>query len=88
MNTALSVRERRHAITAILEARFSVSAFEQVRRENPGYWRSARNDMARGIYGEAMRAKQQLVGASDEQLEAELLEIARARRAGTRSVSA
>src|SRR4051812_31878122 len=80
MSTALSVRERRHAITRILEARFSVSAFEQIRRENPEYWRSARNDMARGIYGEAMRAKQQLGGASDQQLEAELAEIAARRR--------
>lgn len=80
MNTALSVRERRHAITTILEARFSVSAFEQVRRENPEYWLSARNDMARGIYGEAMRAKQLLVLSSDEDLEAELLDVARGRR--------
>ena len=80
VKNTLSVRERRHAITTILEARFSVSAFEQVRRENPEYWRSARNDMARGIYGEAMRAKQHLVGANDEELEAELLAIARARR--------
>jgi hypothetical protein len=80
VNIALSVRERRHAITTILEARFSVSAFEQVRRENPEYWNSARNDMARGIYGEAMRAKQLLVGASDEHLEAELLDVARGRR--------
>ena len=76
MKTALSVRARRQAITTILEARFSVSAFEQVRRENPEFWRSARNDMARGIYGEAMRAKQHLVGANDEELEAELLDIA------------
>ena len=28
-----------------------------------------------GIYGQAMRAKQQLAGASDELLEAELLDI-------------
>jgi len=76
MKTALSVRARRHAITTILEARFSVSAFEQVRRENPDFWRSARNDMARGIYAEAMREKQQLGAASDERLEAELLDIA------------
>jgi hypothetical protein len=76
MKTALSVRSRRHAITTILEARFSVRAFEQVRRENPGFWGSARNRMARGIYGEAMRAKQRLGGMGDEQLEAELLDIA------------
>ena len=79
MKTAWSVRARRHAITTILEARFSVRAFEQVRRENPEYWRSARNDMARGIYGEAMREKQELAGASDERLEAELLDLANRR---------
>jgi hypothetical protein len=76
MKTALSVRSRRHAISTILDTRFSLSAFEQVRRENPAFWRSARNDTARGVYGEAMRAKQQLAGASDDELEAELLEIA------------
>ena len=82
MHTALSMRSRRHAITTILEARFSVRALEQVRRENPGYWRTARNDMARGIYREAMRAKQQLAGATDELLEAELLDLANRRPFG------
>ena len=71
MATKLSLKARRHAITGIIEARFSISAFEDVRRKNPEYWRSPRNDMARGIYGEAMREKQRLVGASDELLEAE-----------------
>ena len=71
----MTLKERRHAIGAILESRFSVSAFDEVRRSNPAYWASARNDMARGIYGQAMRAKQELVGASDELLEAELLAI-------------
>ena len=47
MKTALSVRSRRHAITTVLAARFSLRAFEQVRREIPGYWRSERNDTAR-----------------------------------------
>ena len=71
----LSLKERRHAILAIVEGRFSMSAFEAVRRDNPQYWASPRNDMARGIYGEAMREKQRLVGASDAQLEAELLAL-------------
>jgi len=75
MKTSLSLKERRHAILGIIEARFSVSAFEDVRRKNPQYWRSPRNDMARGIYGEAMREKQRLVVASDELLEAESLAI-------------
>ncbi|HWM41641.1 MAG TPA: hypothetical protein VNP36_04310 [Burkholderiales bacterium] len=75
METKLSLKARRHAIVGIIEARFSVSAFEDVRRKNPHYWRSPRNDMARGIHGEAMREKQRLVGASDELLVAESLEI-------------
>ena len=54
-------------------------AFEEVRRMNPQYWASPRNDMARGIYGEAMREKQRLLGASDALLESELLEISNAR---------
>jgi hypothetical protein len=42
-------------------------------------WSSPRNDVARGIYGEAMREKQRLLGASDELLEAESLAIRVAR---------
>jgi len=72
----LSLRERKRAIDAILEARFSVRAFEDVRRGNAGFWDSPRNDMARGIYGQAMREKQRLAGATDTQL---LAEIAAAR---------
>ena len=79
MTQPLTLKERRHAIVTIVEARFSVSAFDEVRRSNPRYWASARNEMARGIYGQAMRAKQQLLGASDTQLEAELLNIRSAR---------
>ena len=79
MTQRLTLKERRHAIVTIVEERFSVSALDEVRRRNPGYWASARNDMARGIYGQAMRAKQRLLGASDAQLEAELLDIRTAR---------
>jgi hypothetical protein len=69
----LSLRERKRAVNAIVEARFSVAAFEQVRHGNTEYWDSPRNDMARGIYGEAMREKQRLVQASDAQLLAEIV---------------
>jgi hypothetical protein len=62
---------RRRAIGAILEARFSVAAFEKIRRADPAYWSSPRNDIGRGIYGEAMREKQRLHAATDAQLEAE-----------------
>jgi hypothetical protein len=79
MKTRLSPKARGHAIAAIIEARFRVSAFEDVQRENPQYWSSPRNDMARGIYGQAMREKQRLHGASDELLEAESLAIRLAR---------
>ena len=68
----LTRRERKRAIDAILEARYSVRAFEDVRRTNAEYWDSPRNDMARGIYGEAMREKQRLARASDAQLLAEI----------------
>jgi hypothetical protein len=72
MPRKLSLRERHRAIGAILEARFSVSAFEEVRSTNAEYWASPRNDMARGIYGEAMREKQRLAHASDAHLLAEI----------------
>ena len=69
--SALTPEARRRAIRAILEARFSIAAFEKIRRAEPGYWRSPRNEMGRGIYGEAMREKQRLRTASDAQLRAE-----------------
>jgi hypothetical protein len=71
----LTIRGRRHAIQVILDARFSVSAFEEIRRGNAGYWDSPRNDMARGIYGEAMREKQRLAIIPDEQLLAEVAAV-------------
>ena len=75
MELKLSLRERRRAIGTILEARFSVRAFEEVQRANREFWDSPRNDMARGIYGEAMREKQRLAHASDAQLLAEIAAI-------------
>lgn len=69
--TKLTLHARRETIQAILQARFSVRAFEDVRRDNPEFWASPRNDMARGIYGEAMREKQRLANVTDEQIAAE-----------------
>ena len=69
---------RSHTIGEILEARFNVSAFEDIRRTNPGFWESPRNDMGRGIYGEAMREKQRLQSVPDEQLANEAAAIRRA----------
>jgi hypothetical protein len=66
---------RRCVIRSILDARFSVEAFEAVQRENAAYWASPRNDMARGIYGEAMREKQRLASVTDDELAAEAAAI-------------
>lgn len=71
----LTWRARKRAISAILEARFSVAAFENIKRENAAYWASARNDMARGIYAEAMREKQRLAKSPDAQLVTEAAAI-------------
>lgn len=67
----LTSQARRRAIGAIVEARFSIAAFEKIRRADPAYWSSPRNEMGRGIYGEAMREKQRLNTVSDAQLQAE-----------------
>jgi len=53
----LTTRARKRAIEEILEARFTLGAFEETRREDPPYWASPRNDMGRGIYGQAIREK-------------------------------
>ena len=79
MKTRLTLEARRDAITAIIEARFRLSAFEDMQRKDPQYWSSPRNDMARGIYDQAMREKERLLVASDDQLEAESLAIRLAR---------
>ena len=71
MSARLSPWARKRAIAGIIEARFSVRAFEQIRREDPTYWASPRNDMGRGIYGEALREKQRLAAVPDELLAAE-----------------
>ena len=67
--------ERRLAIGRILDARFSLSAFEAMKRKDPAYWDSPRNDMARGLYGQAMREMQRLETAPDDHLDAEIAAI-------------
>ena len=80
MSAALTLKDRRHTICEILEARFNVAGFEEIRRTNPGFWESPRNDMGRGIYGEAMREKQRLQRVPDEQLANEAAAIRGARQ--------
>ena len=67
--------ERQGAIRRILDARFSLAALE-VLRTDAVEWNSVRNDMGRGIYGEAMREWQRLEAVPDAELEAELAEVA------------
>lgn len=64
------------AIRRILDARFSLSAFEASMNRDPAGWSSDRNDMGRGIYGEALRESRRLKGVTDAELEAELAAIA------------
>jgi hypothetical protein len=64
------------AIRRILDARFSLTALEESRNSDPVWWNSTRNDMGRGIYGEAMRESRRLEGVTDAELEAELTAIA------------
>jgi hypothetical protein len=73
--THLTLVARRRAIAAILEARFSVRALEEIRRQNTQYWYSARNDMPRRMYAEAMGEKQRLACESDEQVIAEVAAV-------------
>lgn len=43
-----------------------------MKRKDPAYWDSPRNDMARGLYGQAMREMQRLETATDNHLDAEI----------------
>jgi hypothetical protein len=71
LSPKLTTRARKRAIGEILEARFTLGAFEVTRRTDPSYWASPRNDMGRGIYGQAIREKRRLRTVPDDQLTAE-----------------
>jgi hypothetical protein len=64
------------AIRRIVEARFSMAALEESRNGDPVWWNSARNDMDRGIHGEAVGESRRLEDATDAELLAELAAIA------------
>ena len=67
----LTAAARRRLIAGILEARFSLSVLEASRANEAAYWASARNAMARGLYGEALREKAWLDASEDRVLYAE-----------------
>jgi hypothetical protein len=60
----------------VLEARFSLTVFEEQKRKDPEGWNSARNAMGRGIYSQALREKARLEAVSDDLLEREFAAIA------------
>lgn len=64
-------------IRRILDARFNLSALEESRNSDPRWWNSERNDMGRGIYGQAQRELRRLEDATEVELAAELAAIAR-----------
>ena len=69
------VSQRTVEIRRILDARYSLSFFEDCKRSDPNWWNSSRNEVGRGIYGRAMREQQRLEAASDRDLDAELTAI-------------
>ena len=72
MSARLSTKARSAAIARILESNFHLAAFEKLRRAETSYWATRRNDMAHGTYGQALRERERLRGASDSQICAEL----------------
>ena len=71
----LSAGARSLAISRIMEARFMLTVFEQIRDGAPRHWESPGNAMARGIFGQAMLEKKRLERASDAMLYAELADL-------------
>ena len=68
-------------IRRILDARFSLSALQEWKSNDPQWWNSDRNAMGRGFYGEAMRERERLEAATDGELIAELTDIGAVPRA-------
>jgi hypothetical protein len=71
MPTHLSASDRKLAIARILEARFSLSLFEEMKSNDTQRWNSTRNDIGRGIYGQAIRERLRLQAVPDGELNAE-----------------
>ena len=75
MSVRLSASDRLRAIERIMEARFMVAAFDQIRKRDPTRWAAKGNAMGRGTRGQALRERERLVEASDAQLCAELANL-------------
>ena len=66
------ISKRTLEIRKILDARYSLSFFEEWKRRDPAWWDSSRNEVGHNIYAHAMREQQRLEAASDGELDAEL----------------
>jgi hypothetical protein len=64
-------------ILAILNARFSLSALEEWKRNDPAWWGCARNSMGRGIHAHALREQRRLRAVTEDEIRAELAAIER-----------
>ena len=62
-------------IRKILDVRFSLSALQQWKDNDSQWWSSSTNDVGRGFYGEALRERERLEAAPDEELVAELAAV-------------
>lgn len=73
----LTAGARRRAIARIMEARFLIVAFEEIRDSANWTWPAnpPENLMGRGIRGQAVLEKKRLRGASDALLCAELANL-------------
>jgi hypothetical protein len=58
-----------------VEARFSLSIFEEMKRKDPRRWSSKANHMCRGIYAQALQERKRLQAVPDEELRAEAAAI-------------
>ena len=66
------ISQRTLEIRKILDARYSLSLFEEWKRRDPAWWDSSRNEVGHNIYARAMREQQRLEAVSDGELDAEL----------------
>jgi hypothetical protein len=62
-------------IRKILDARFSLSALQEWKSNDPEWWSSDRNEKGRRSYTEAMRERERLEAATESELIAELTDI-------------
>jgi hypothetical protein len=79
MIVRLTTGARSRAIARIMEARFMLTAFDQIRDGTIANWTSPANVLGRGIYDQAILEKRRLQRAPDALICAALAELPSAR---------